>query len=183
MMLRGALKEEPAHARRVVDEAAEVAVIALGKVRDDQQREIDPAHRAPAAMVGDALAPRGRVTLENASSFSRVTAVIVNADVSQSGYSQQLGDWVWHTKRVLNLTRFGARSKATAESPEMSAKKPPETSDPLAPFSPDVRGWFEASFEAPTPAQAAGWPAIASGLPQPSPKLAPSGTAFASAAE
>ena len=37
----------------------------------------------------------GRVTLENASSFSRVSAVIINADVSQSGYSQQLGDWVW----------------------------------------------------------------------------------------
>jgi hypothetical protein len=37
----------------------------------------------------------GKVTLDNASSFSRVTAVIVNADISQSGYSQQLGDWVW----------------------------------------------------------------------------------------
>ncbi|HMC06156.1 MAG TPA: DEAD/DEAH box helicase, partial [Solirubrobacterales bacterium] len=36
-------------------------------------------------------------------------------------------------------------------------------SDPLAPFSDPVRGWFEASFEAPTPAQALGWPKIASG--------------------
>src|SRR5919109_4907756 len=36
-------------------------------------------------------------------------------------------------------------------------------SNPLAPFSGPVRGWFEASFEAPTPAQAKGWPAIASG--------------------
>jgi hypothetical protein len=35
------------------------------------------------------------VTLDNASSFSRVTAVVVNSDVSQGGYSQQLGDWVW----------------------------------------------------------------------------------------
>ncbi|HET9121668.1 MAG TPA: DEAD/DEAH box helicase, partial [Solirubrobacterales bacterium] len=34
---------------------------------------------------------------------------------------------------------------------------------PLEPFSKPVRRWFEASFEAPTPAQAAGWPAIASG--------------------
>jgi ATP-dependent helicase Lhr and Lhr-like helicase len=33
----------------------------------------------------------------------------------------------------------------------------------LAPFSTPVRGWFEASFEAPTPAQAQGWPQIASG--------------------
>ncbi|HZK16207.1 MAG TPA: DEAD/DEAH box helicase, partial [Solirubrobacterales bacterium] len=37
------------------------------------------------------------------------------------------------------------------------------TSDPLAPFSPPVRRWFEASFEAPTPVQAAGWAAIARG--------------------
>ncbi|HYU61369.1 MAG TPA: DEAD/DEAH box helicase [Solirubrobacterales bacterium] len=35
--------------------------------------------------------------------------------------------------------------------------------DPLATFSAPVRRWFESSFEAPTPAQALGWPAIASG--------------------
>jgi ATP-dependent Lhr-like helicase len=35
--------------------------------------------------------------------------------------------------------------------------------DPLAPFSPAVRAWFEASFEAPTEAQARGWEAIARG--------------------
>jgi ATP-dependent Lhr-like helicase len=33
----------------------------------------------------------------------------------------------------------------------------------LRPFSEPVRRWFEASFEEPTPAQALGWPAIASG--------------------
>jgi ATP-dependent helicase Lhr and Lhr-like helicase len=36
-------------------------------------------------------------------------------------------------------------------------------SDPLEAFSDRTRQWFEASFEAPTPAQAQGWPAIASG--------------------
>jgi len=36
-------------------------------------------------------------------------------------------------------------------------------SDPLAPFSPAVRDWFRASFEAPTEAQAHGWEAISSG--------------------
>ena len=36
-------------------------------------------------------------------------------------------------------------------------------SDALAPFSAETRRWFEASFEAPTPAQAKGWPAISSG--------------------
>jgi ATP-dependent helicase Lhr and Lhr-like helicase len=33
----------------------------------------------------------------------------------------------------------------------------------LEPFSPGVRGWFERTFDAPTPAQERGWPAIASG--------------------
>ncbi len=35
--------------------------------------------------------------------------------------------------------------------------------DPLAVFSPATRRWFERTFEAPTPAQQLGWPAIASG--------------------
>ena len=39
----------------------------------------------------------------------------------------------------------------------------PVVADPLAPFSPAVRDWFGASFEAPTDAQARGWAAIASG--------------------
>ncbi len=34
---------------------------------------------------------------------------------------------------------------------------------PLEPFSDPVRRWFEASFREPTPAQAMGWPKIASG--------------------
>ena len=33
----------------------------------------------------------------------------------------------------------------------------------LEPFSPAVRTWFEQTFDAPTPAQELGWPAIASG--------------------
>src|SRR5215210_5119722 len=36
-------------------------------------------------------------------------------------------------------------------------------SEYVAPFSDATRRWFEASFEAPTPAQDAGWPTIASG--------------------
>ena len=35
--------------------------------------------------------------------------------------------------------------------------------DSLAPFHPAVRDWFTASFQAPTPPQARGWPAIAKG--------------------
>jgi ATP-dependent helicase Lhr and Lhr-like helicase len=33
----------------------------------------------------------------------------------------------------------------------------------LAPFTPGVRGWFERTFDGPTPAQERGWPAIATG--------------------
>src|SRR6185503_9887001 len=39
----------------------------------------------------------------------------------------------------------------------------PAAPDPLAPFSPAVRAWFESSFAAPTQAQAEGWAAISSG--------------------
>src|SRR5262245_4516877 len=35
--------------------------------------------------------------------------------------------------------------------------------DPLAAFSPATRAWFERTFEAPTPPQQLGWPAIAAG--------------------
>jgi ATP-dependent helicase Lhr and Lhr-like helicase len=34
-------------------------------------------------------------------------------------------------------------------------------SAPLSAFTPEVRAWFEASFEQPTRAQELGWPAIA----------------------
>src|SRR3989442_13976818 len=42
--------------------------------------------------------PRGgdaSVVLDNAAAFSRITVVVVNADASESGYSNQLGDWVF----------------------------------------------------------------------------------------
>src|SRR5213593_5098385 len=35
--------------------------------------------------------------------------------------------------------------------------------EPLAPFSPDTRAWFERTFSEPTPAQTLGWPQIATG--------------------
>src|SRR5919204_960009 len=35
--------------------------------------------------------------------------------------------------------------------------------DALSAFSAETRAWFERTFEAPTPAQVLGWPAIASG--------------------
>ena len=52
------------------------------------------------------------------------------------------------------LRKIGGLSPVRSETAE---------STPLAAFSDPVRRWFEASFEAPTPAQAMGWPAIAAG--------------------
>jgi hypothetical protein len=37
----------------------------------------------------------GAVTLANASSFSRVTAVVANTDFAVDGYSADVGDWLW----------------------------------------------------------------------------------------
>ena len=53
-------------------------------------------------------------------------------------------------ERICTVSRFAMSTPATPKSP-------------LEPFSQPVRRWFESSFEAPTPAQAQGWPAIASG--------------------
>ena len=54
-------------------------------------------------------------------------------------------------RRTRNIDGLATVASATEKSP------------PLAPFSDEVRRWFDASFEAPTPAQERGWPAIASG--------------------
>ncbi|HEY3524378.1 MAG TPA: DEAD/DEAH box helicase, partial [Candidatus Limnocylindrales bacterium] len=46
--------------------------------------------------------------------------------------------------------------------PVRTVPRPP-SADPLAPFSPPTRAWFEATFAAPTPAQVDGWTAISAG--------------------
>lgn len=51
-------------------------------------------------------------------------------------------------------------------SPAPVPSEPPDTAgpdDPLALFHPAVAAWFRSSFAAPTPAQRAAWPLIASG--------------------
>ncbi|HEX8024905.1 MAG TPA: DEAD/DEAH box helicase, partial [Candidatus Limnocylindrales bacterium] len=47
--------------------------------------------------------------------------------------------------------------------PPRRPNDPGPTADPLAPFSPSVRGWFESAFEQPTAAQSGGWRTIAAG--------------------
>ena len=65
------------------------AIALVGRTGDD---------RGGAATVRITRLPRGgagRVRLENASGFTRVTAVLINGDTRKSGYSQDIGDWVW----------------------------------------------------------------------------------------
>ncbi|MEO5704120.1 MAG: DEAD/DEAH box helicase, partial [Candidatus Limnocylindrales bacterium] len=45
----------------------------------------------------------------------------------------------------------------------MLSDPPASVGDPLAPFSPAVRAWFESAFETPTPAQVGGWASISTG--------------------
>ena len=52
----------------------------------------------------------------------------------------------------------GAISGTPGGSPRVGSRM-----DPLSVFSPATRAWFERAFDAPTPAQMQGWPAIASG--------------------
>src|SRR5437764_14208372 len=56
----------------------------------------------------------------------------------------------------------GRRVRAQLETISNAADYPVGM-EPLAAFSPATRAWFEGAFDAPTPAQALGWPAIASG--------------------
>jgi hypothetical protein len=63
---------------------------------------------------------RAAVTLEQPSTFSRITAVLVNADVSESGFSQLAADWVF--------TKDGAPVSATVSTdftaPRIRSRKP-----------------------------------------------------------
>ena len=63
-----------------------------------------------------------------------------------------------HSKSSTKKARSSAKKeRSSAKSERLSGK------DPLAPFSAQVRRWFESSFEGPTPAQAGGWEAISRG--------------------
>src|SRR5262245_56444295 len=58
---------------------------------------------------------------------------------------------------------LGLRLYSTSVAPPSRAPATAPPSDALEAFSPAVRDWFEASFRAPTDAQAAGWAAITQG--------------------
>jgi hypothetical protein len=67
----------------------------------------------------------GKVTLPNASSFARVTAVTINSDVRNSGYDENRGDWTWLgddelvTLAVNDVTKPGVRK----QTPKRNARR------------------------------------------------------------
>jgi ATP-dependent helicase Lhr and Lhr-like helicase len=57
----------------------------------------------------------------------------------------------------------GTRENFSKTIKQSNADPTPPATDPLADFHPVIQAWFRRRFEAPTDAQAAGWPAIRSG--------------------
>ena len=67
-----------------------------------------------------------------------------------------------HASRLAGPPSYGADPVSSNRFDHELRNRREHPKSPLAPFSDRTRRWFEASFEAPTPAQATGWPAIAS---------------------
>jgi hypothetical protein len=62
----------------------------------------------------------GTVTIDNPGQYERLTAVVVNADTSQSRYSQLLGDWVWRKENQ----PINARVSADFHAPRVTHRWP-----------------------------------------------------------
>jgi hypothetical protein len=69
------------------------------------------------------LLPRGgpgTVTIENPSQYTRLTAVVINADMAIEGFSSILGDWLWENDRQ----RINARVSADFDAPSVRRRSP-----------------------------------------------------------
>src|SRR3954469_745846 len=62
----------------------------------------------------------GLITIPNPAQFERLTAVVINADTSQDGYSRQLQDWDW--KR--DSQTINARVSTDATPPSVKSRSP-----------------------------------------------------------
>jgi hypothetical protein len=62
----------------------------------------------------------GLITIPNPGQFERLTAVVINADTSQDGYSRQLQDWDW--KR--DSQTINARVSTDATAPSVKSRSP-----------------------------------------------------------
>lgn len=73
-----------------------------------------PADGSPVAfrVLGLPLGGSGRVALDGAGAFARITAVLVNADISQSGFSSATGDWAWNADGACATASLAADGSA-----------------------------------------------------------------------
>ena len=133
-------------------DASPVRAAAARRVREQATR---PARRPPPAAV---RALRGRLRLRDRGrvrASSRRPAGILDRTLVRRASTVRC-------ERTLdNLDRELALLRPTSGAPGPLARL--RVMDPLASFSPATRAWFEQAFAAPTPAQEAGWPAIARG--------------------
>jgi hypothetical protein len=91
-----------------------MAIAAVGRVGDE-------VHGTSAVFVKQL--PNGGpgvITIENPGQYERLTAVVVNADTSQDGYSRELQDWDW--KR--DAQTINARVSVDATPPSVKNRAP-----------------------------------------------------------
>jgi hypothetical protein len=60
------------------------------------------------------------VTIDNPGQYERLTAVVVNADTSETGYSQDVGDWLWRK----DSQRINARVSTDTHAPRVTHRWP-----------------------------------------------------------
>jgi hypothetical protein len=62
----------------------------------------------------------GLITIENPDQYERLTAVVINADTSQDGFSRQLQDWDW----LRDAQAINARVSADSSAPSVTHRSP-----------------------------------------------------------
>jgi hypothetical protein len=85
----------------------------------------------------------GIAVLENPSRFARITAVVMNSDTKQRGYSRLLGDWVWRKDSqplVVRASTDFTPPNVMSRSPGGNADEVSRNTRVKASFSEELRG-------------------------------------------
>ncbi|GAC1538071.1 MAG: hypothetical protein NVS2B9_04520 [Myxococcales bacterium] len=106
-----------------ITDGVKAAALVLDGINDRIATAISAAQAAGATPAQLAELPHGgsgAVAIDGASSFSRLTAVLVNADVTQNGYSRSAGDWQY----LKNAQPFAARLTTDFTPPRARRRAP-----------------------------------------------------------
>ena len=82
---------------------------------------------------------RAILTLDNPGTLTRITAVLVNADASQSGFDQQVGDWAWNADGACATATIAPEATPPAVRLASRARGLPLGATIVAQFSEPVR--------------------------------------------